>query len=302
MSGLPQKTRIYQNHTLDSERWLNFTRRDDDIVVATPYKCGTTWTQAIVLHLIFQDLQPRSIDDYSYWVDNNTRPMEKLRARLDAQSHRRVLKCHLPLDGFAWRAQDRILVVARDPRDVFMSMWNHYSKYTDVAYASHNNPQTSIGAPLPRCPDDIRNFWHTWINRGWFGWESEGYPWWSNMHHVQTWWDARATENIMLLHYNDMLADLPGQIAGIADHLGIKCAPDMCAAIADKTSFSSMKRDAEQISPDPAGAFEGGAKTFINKGTNGRWKTVLTVDDLADYDRAATRELSPACRNWLESS
>ena len=302
MTGLPQKTCIYQNHSLDSERWFNFARRDDDIIVATPYKCGTTWTQAIVLHLIFQDLKPRIIDEISYWVDKNTRPMEDLRGRLDAQTHRRVLKSHLPLDGFAYRALDRILVVGRDPRDVFMSMWNHYSNYTDVAYASHNKPETCTGAPLPRCPDDIREFWHDWINKGWFDWESEGYPWWSNMHHVQTWWDARDTENILLLHYNDMLADLAGQIARIATHVGIDCTTDMCAAIADKTTFKSMKRDAEQISADPDGAFAGGAKTFINKGTNGRWKSVLTAQDLAAYDRTASAVLSPDCRAWLEGN
>ncbi len=300
MTKLPTKTRTYQNHTLDSERWFNIDRRADDIIVATPYKCGTTWTQAIVLHLIFQDLQQRNIDDHSFWVDKTMPPITELRAKLSAQNHRRVLKSHLPLNGFAWRPEDRILVVARDPRDVFMSMWNHYSKYTEVAYAGHNNPQTCIGAPLPRCPDDIREFWAMWINKGWFDWESEGYPWWSNMHHVQTWWDGRDTENIMLLHYNDMLADLPGQIARIAAHVGIDCTPTMRADIADKTNFKSMKRDAEQISADPYGVFEGGAKTFINKGTNGRWKSVLTDDDLVAFDETAARVLSADCRDWLE--
>ena len=57
MAGsLPRVEHIYQNHFLDSTRWDHLRPRDDDIVVATPYKSGTTWMQSIVLHLIFQDL------------------------------------------------------------------------------------------------------------------------------------------------------------------------------------------------------------------------------------------------------
>ena len=39
---VPKLIHTYQNHTLDSTRWAHFTPRDDDIVVATPYKSGTT--------------------------------------------------------------------------------------------------------------------------------------------------------------------------------------------------------------------------------------------------------------------
>lgn len=38
----PQVTHMYQNHHLDSTRWDRFFPREGDIVVATPYKSGTT--------------------------------------------------------------------------------------------------------------------------------------------------------------------------------------------------------------------------------------------------------------------
>lgn len=41
-TALPERTRIYQNHHLDSTRWERFAPRDDDIVIATSYKSGTT--------------------------------------------------------------------------------------------------------------------------------------------------------------------------------------------------------------------------------------------------------------------
>jgi aryl sulfotransferase len=155
---LPTKTRTYRNHMLDSERWLQIERRPDDIIIATPYKCGTTWMQTIVMHLIFQDLKPRQVDEVSRWVDAAPIPIKDLRAVLDAQTHRRVLKSHLPMNGFYYRAEDKMIVVGRDPRDVFMSFCNHYAGYTDVAYAKHNDWPGRPGAPLPPCPIPSASF------------------------------------------------------------------------------------------------------------------------------------------------
>ena len=46
--------------------------------------------------------------------------------------------------------------------------------------------------------------------------------------------------------------------------------------------------------------FEGGAARFLYKGTNDRWRDVLTTDDLALYEAAAARTLAPELRRWLE--
>ena len=47
--------------------------------------------------------------------------------------------------------------------------------------------------------------------------------------------------------------------------------------------------------------WKGGGSTFINKGTNGRWRDVLTDDDLNLYTAAVARELTPDCARWLEN-
>ena len=59
-------TRSYYNQFLDSSRWDDFQTRPGDIVVATAYKAGTTWTQNILLHLIFQDLAVRQIGGFEF--------------------------------------------------------------------------------------------------------------------------------------------------------------------------------------------------------------------------------------------
>lgn len=41
------------NHHMNSEMWNDFAFRDDDIVIATYAKSGTTWLQQIVGQLVF---------------------------------------------------------------------------------------------------------------------------------------------------------------------------------------------------------------------------------------------------------
>jgi aryl sulfotransferase len=43
-----------------------------------------------------------------------------------------------------------------------------------------------------------------------------------------------------------------------------------------------------------------GAGTFFYKGTNGRWKDVLSAEELALYDEAMRMTLPPDCAKWLE--
>jgi aryl sulfotransferase len=49
-----------------------------------------------------------------------------------------------------------------------------------------------------------------------------------------------------------------------------------------------------------AEVFEGGAKRFFFKGTNGRWRDQLGPDDLALYEEAKRRVLPPEAAVWLE--
>ena len=46
--------------------------------------------------------------------------------------------------------------------------------------------------------------------------------------------------------------------------------------------------------------FEGGTKGFIFKGTNGRWRDVLTKEDLAAYDAHLASFVSPEAARWIE--
>jgi len=62
-----------------------------------------------------------------------------------------------------------------------------------------------------------------------------------------------------------------------------------------------MKAHAEKSSPLGGAIWKGGAKTFINKGTNGRWRDLLSAQECADYEAMAAAKLGPDCARWLKS-
>jgi aryl sulfotransferase len=304
MPGLPDFKHAYRNHHIDSTRWDDFTPRGDDIVIATSYKAGTTWTQAIVGHLLFPDGLPAAIWELSPWLDFRPPPRGEFQAILDAQTHRRFIKTHLPLHALRFFPQMKYIFVSRDGRDVFMSMWNHYRAYTDDAVARFNGPsgdEPRPGEEFPAAPDGIKAFWRDWCTRGWFPFESDGWPFWSHLSVTQSWWDYRDLPNILVLHYADMKADTAGAVARVARFLDLDRTPEQIAAVAGAVSFKTMKAQAGTYVPNGGRAWKGGAETFLNKGTNRRWEGLFSDEDLALYDQACAQVLSPDCRAWLDA-
>jgi aryl sulfotransferase len=45
--------------------------------------------------------------------------------------------------------------------------------------------------------------------------------------------------------------------------------------------------------------WDGGAQTFIYKGTNARWKDILSKDEVLKYEKMALSELGEECAHWL---
>jgi aryl sulfotransferase len=298
----PERTRVYKNHHLDSTRWDSIPFRDDDIVISTSLKTGTTWTQRIVSLLVFgHGPLPASLNLVSPWIDAVFwAPIELLRDIVEAQTHRRFFKSHLALDALPYDDRVKYIYVGRDGRDVFMSLWNHYGAYNDAIYGQLNNPAVLVGEPLARCPDDIHALFAEWVSRGSFPWEQDGFPFWSHFHHAQTFWNFRHLPNIHFVHFNDLKADLSGEMKRIAEFLGIDVPEDRWPATVEGATFAAMKRDADSLLPELEAGFTGGAQTFVNKGTNERWKDVLTPEELAEYERRVGRALTPDCARWLE--
>lgn len=303
---LPQVTRTYQNHTLDSERWQHYRPRPDDIIISTSIKSGTTWMQEIVRQLIFSGQHVVSGRDevalwqVSPWLEWPMIPLDAIVGTLEAQQHRRFIKSHLPLDGLLFFSQVKYIIVGRDARDVAMSLWNHYAEFNDMVFEKTNSLPERVGEPFPLPPPDIHTFWQDWISRGWFNWESEGYPFWGNLHHTQSWWAYRHLPNILFVHYNDLKTDLAGEVRRIAEFLAIPLDDDALPPVLEAVRLEAMREREGRLNERMQFSWKEGAKTFFFKGTNGRWRDVLSPEEVALYEEKAEKVLTPECRSWLE--
>ncbi|QKC82047.1 sulfotransferase domain-containing protein [Mesorhizobium sp. NZP2077] len=289
---MPVKSRDIHNHHMNSTTWDNFKFRDDDIILATYAKSGTTWTQQILAQLIFNGAEGIEISKLSPWYDLRIMPPEAL-AALEGQTHRRFVKTHLPVDALVFSPKAKYLYVARDGRDMVWSLYNHHLNANEHWYGALNNTPGRVGPPIDPPPGDIAKYFRDWL-------EKDGYPFWSFWENVRSWWEIRDLPNVKLLHFNDLKRDLPGTIRRIAGFLDIGIDDSAFPAIVEHCTFDYMKSHAESVTPLGGMLWEGGAQTFIHKGTNGRWKGVLTSADISAYELTAERELGRECAQWLE--
>ncbi|HEU0221711.1 MAG TPA: sulfotransferase domain-containing protein, partial [Paracoccaceae bacterium] len=251
----------------------------------------TTWMQQIVTQLVFDgrpDVSPASI---SPWLDMTLPAEEEKFALLAAQTHRRIIKTHLPADALLMYPELKYIYIARDGRDVAWSFHNHMHHMTDEFYTMAN-ALPGDHPPMQRPGPDVHAFFRHWL-------AEDGRPAWSFWENIRTWWQVRRQPNVLLLHYNELKADLAWQILRIADFLGIEVQPESFPRIVEHCSFDWMKAHADQVAPLGGVVWEGGGTTFIHRGTNGRWRDTLTAADIAQYEARALAELGPDCARWL---
>jgi aryl sulfotransferase len=278
----------YRSAVEDNARWADFEPREDDIFVCTPAKCGTTWTQTILTSLFWPaGDQPGTVMQLSPWVDAQFMPVEALHAALRAQTHRRYIKTHTPADGIPWYSHAKYIFVARDGRDAFMSMCNHMKRMRAELKAGLNarvKDEEDV-FPLPDWDGDHHRFFRDWLAQM------------NHAHTVATYWKHVGEPNVLFVHYNDMKADLDGEMRHIARFLGIDVPGALWPQAVQRCTFEAMREDTQRMGTFDA--FEGGLKGFIFQGTNGRWRDVLTAEELRSYDEKVGALLTPEAAAWM---
>lgn len=291
-TGWPIKVREIHNNHMDSTIWNDFRFRDDDIVIGTYAKSGTTWTQQIIGQLIFGGDPDVPVAELSPWLDLRVPARADKLAALEAQSHRRFVKTHLPVDALVFSPRAKYIYIVRDGRDVVWSLHNHFLNANDLLYQLLNETPGLVGPRMTRPPADIRHYFLEWL-------QFDGYPFWSFWENIRSWWEVRALPNVMLLHYAEMKADMPGTIRRIAAFLGIAIEEARFPRILRHCGFDWMKAHGARSVPLGGALWDGGAATFVHKGVNGRWRDVLTAEDNRLYEAMAIERLGPDCAAWL---
>ena len=160
---LPTKTRELHNHHFDSTIWNDFRFRDDDIVISTYAKSGTTWTQQIIAQLLFGPDPDLEVAEMSPWLDLRVPPKEVKLPMVEAQTHRRFLKTHLPLDALVFSPEAKYIYIGRDGHDVVWSMYNHHANANRLWYEALNDTPGRVGPPIEPPPGDIRQYFREWM-------------------------------------------------------------------------------------------------------------------------------------------
>ncbi|MEI8228193.1 MAG: sulfotransferase domain-containing protein [Planctomycetota bacterium] len=288
----PEKTRELQNHHFDSTIWNDLKFRDDDIVIATYAKSGTTWMQQIVAQLMFDGDPDIAVAEMSPWVDLRVPPKEVKLPLLEAQTHRRFMKTHLPVDATRFCPKARYLYIGRDGRDVVWSMYNHHVNANQTWYDALNDTPGRVGPPIEPPPNDIRQYWREWLDR-------DGHPFWSFWENIRSWWAVRDLPNVKFIHFANLKHDMAREIRALATFLDIPIKESRWEAILEHCSFEWMKKNATKSVPLGGAFWDAGAEVFINKGVNGRWSDTLTPEEVAEYETRSRTELGDECAHWL---
>ena len=284
-----QQQQIYRSALIDSSRWASYNHRPGDIFVCASPKCGTTWMQTIVASLLWPDgIFPGVVMEMGPWFDGLIYDFAELSARLEAQSHRRFIKTHTPADGIPLFETASYIVVARDGRDAFVSFVNHRKNLRDDLIERLNTDAMAQGInPVVKFRGDLHGFFERWI--------TDAPP----LRYLASWWDLRSEPNVLLVHYNDLLADLDGEMRRVAAFLKIDIPAALWPEVVERCTFERMREDADKVGNFQR-LFEGGAEAFFFQGTNGRWRGVLTEGELQHYQDRVEELLTPEGAHWLE--
>jgi aryl sulfotransferase len=296
----------YSSFLTESDRWQGFRFRPGDIIISTPAKCGTTWTQMICALLTFQRPELGApLSTLSPWLDMVTRARTDVFAALEAQTHRRFIKTHTPLDGIPFEHSVTYICVGRDPRDVALSMDAHRDNMdlervltARAESARIDGVELEALTPPPARPDDDRERFWLWV-------DDETPPQDASsslartLGHLRTFWEHRAEPNIVFLHYDELQADLEGQMRRLAARLDLTVPdarwPDLVAA----ATFGAMRSRAGAVAPTTDGrSMWKDDEQFFRKGTSGQWRSLLDEDDLDRYRRRVEALAPPDLAAW----
>jgi len=286
MTDAPRARRSYKGGITNTDRWQHFENKPGDVFVCTPPKCGTTWTTAIVTMLLTgrADAAPQ---DLVQWVDAEVVPVADMIAGLAAQTHRRCIKTHTPFDGIPWFSDAAYIAVYRHPVDVLFSLRKHLA----------NARNTPAEHPYLGAADAaLENFVSRAADPGDFDFDCLA----TIVGHYQSYTARPRPDNLMLLHYADMLADAPGTIARIAAHIGVAADPALIDAIHDASSFGRMKSQADRFAPFAANGYWRDAQAFFDSAGTGKWAGELDAPALSCYRAKIADLLGPSDVAWLE--
>ncbi|XP_075686975.1 sulfotransferase 1 family member D1-like [Rhinoderma darwinii] len=261
-----------------AENWENvqrFQAREEDLLIATYPKSGTTWMSE-VLDLMLHNgdvakTQRGAIYERVPFLEYAVPGMRICTEILNSSESPRLIKSHLPahlLPSSFWEKKCKIIYIARNVKDVLVSYY-HFYRMAVV----HPDPGT------------FEEYLQTFIEG------KVAFGSWSD--HVKGWWKIRQQKDILYLFYEDMLQDQEREIRKVMKFIGKDLPEDVLEKIIQRTTFKTMKENhMANYSTIPSSVMDHTISPFMRKGICGDWKNQLTVAQNELLDEYYKREMS----------
>ena len=295
-------TRVLRDYLSNSMVWEDFLAQggfvEGDIVVADPFKAGTTWTQRIVQQILQNGEEKEGgLSDTSPWLDSSWGDHADMLKVLKEQREagvRRVMKSHLPADALPIGPEARYVFVGRNGKDLGISFHNYLYNFSRPTMSTINRIHAEwSGSSIPLViPGEMQLFFDQWL-------DTNGYGCCDLLDIMKSWWELRNEPNVLLLHYRQLKEDFRGEVARLAEFFSIDPASLRMDAIVEHCSFDYMSARAEKMAPF-GGAHMSSAKAFFHKGLKRDHRNELTPAQVQRFDRVALEKLGEECAHWLE--
>lgn len=272
-----------------ARRWAEFPFRSGDIVISTALKSGTTWMQMICALLIFQTPSlPAPLKKLSPWMDER-RGRAETYAKLVDQRHRRFIKTHVPLNEIYDDPRVTYVVVARNPLDAAVS-WYYQIAASPTGDKPGGNDERPLDSPRQWVLDRIDE-----MGTGTYP-HSEGIE--TQLKNLSRAWERRAERNVVLVHYEDLSADLAGEMRQLARRLDITVPEDKWPTLVQAATFKEMQAAAENLQPWNPDVGKGDSP-FFRRGSSGEGWSLLTNAEIARYHARAALVAPRDLLTWL---
>lgn len=198
------------------QKGLDYKPDPTDVFIVTPPKCGTTWMQQIV-----HGLRTRGSMDF----DDISRVVPWINMAHDVGidiyapqvAHPRAFKTHTPLNEL--QQGGKYIVVLRNPYDALLS---HYHFFEDMFFE-----KGSI---------DLTTFAREYYIPGRDVWK-----------HVLAVWDHRNDDNVLVLCFETMKADLGGTIEKVAQFIDIPLDAELKQIVLKQSDIKFMQAYQDQF-------------------------------------------------------
>lgn len=247
----------------------------------------------ICLLLIHGTPLPAPLALLSPWLDWDVEPVDDVRTRLAAQRHRRVIKTHTPLDGLPLHPDVRYLVVGRHPLDVAVSLFHHIGNIDQ----ERSHQLRGRARPVAPLAPSLDAWMEAWIeDRRPPREELDTLA--GNVHHVADAWNRQGAENVLLVHFADLLGSREATMRTIATWLEIDVPGRAWSSLSEAASFESMRARPNDHVPDRLGVLRDPA-AFFRAGSSGEGSRACSERQIRRFGDRMSELATPAVSTWL---